>query len=334
MQVYSHLSYKLVACIPYLLEGFIMSHKPFSGVITALVTPFKKNGDLDLKAFNKLLDLQKKSGIHGAVILGTTGENPTLTEEESKELVLNALEHRCESFRIYVGSGSNDTKQTVSKSTFYSKLTNGQNKPDGIMVVTPYYNKPSAQHLVYHYREVFHAIQDTPVCVYNVPGRTGINMSASTLGKIAQENENLVAIKEAAGNLNAVTEMRLELNRLGKQHINILSGDDGTYAPSLLCGASGVISVTTNLIPSAMLAILDAVKKGEFAQAQALHLQTYCINAGIFCVPNPVGIKWMLSHLGLCEGFLRPPLYAAELQEEQQLKSILMQLEQVTKICH
>ena len=145
-----------------------------------------------------------------------------------------------------------------------------------------------------------------------------------------------MAIKEAAGNLNALTEMRLELNRAEKKHIHILSGDDATYAPALLCGASGVISVTTNLIPESMLAILNAVKNGNFAEAQTLHLNTYCINSGIFAVPNPVGIKWMLSHLGLCEGFLRPPLYVAEQQEELQLKSILTQLEKnkVTTLCH
>lgn len=313
-----------------------MSHNTFSGVITAIITPFQKNGELDLTAFNKLLELQKKSGIHGVVVLGTTGENPTLSEEEAQRLVLTALEYRTDNFHIYVGSGTNDTKQTIHKSLTYSKLKTGQNKADGIMVVTPYYNKPNARHLVNHYREVFQSIPDIPVCIYNVPGRTGINMNAQTLGAIAQENQNLVAIKEAAGNVNAITEMRLELNRIGKQHINILSGDDPTFTPALLCGANGVISVTTNLIPESMLGILNAVKKGNFSEAQTLHLKTYCINSGIFVVPNPVGIKWMLAHVGLCGGFLRPPLYAAERQEEEQLKSIMKQLEnnKVTMLCH
>jgi 4-hydroxy-tetrahydrodipicolinate synthase len=313
-----------------------MSHRPFSGVITALVTPFKNDGSLDLNAFNKLLDLQKKSGIHGVVILGTTGENPTLNDEESQELVLNALEHRTNDFHVYVGTGTNDTKQTIDKSIKYSKLENGLHKPDGIMVVTPYYNKPNAQHLVYHYREVFHAIQETPACVYNVPGRTGINMSAQTLVKIAQENPNMVAIKEAAGNLNAITEMRLALNSVGKQGIHILSGDDPTFAPSLLCGSNGVISVTTNVIPAAMLTLFKAVQKGDFEEARTIHLNTYCINSGIFIVPNPVGIKWVLSYLGLCEYFVRPPLYPVEIHEEQQLKSIVLELQKnkVTTLCH
>lgn len=313
-----------------------MSHKPFSGVITAIVTPFQKNGNLDLTAFNKLLEIQKKSGIHGVVVLGTTGENPTLSEEESQQLVLNALEHRTDNFHIYVGSGTNDTKQTIQKSITYSNLKSGSNKPDGIMVVTPYYNKPNAQHLIYHYNEVFASIPNIPVCIYNVPSRTGINLSASTLVKIALANKNLVAIKEAAGNINTITEMRIELNRAEKHSIQILSGDDPTYTPALLCGANGVISVTTNLIPTAMLDIFNLVQKGSFQQAQKIHLDTYCINLGIFTVPNPVGIKWMLSHLGFCEGFLRPPLYAAEKEEEIHLKAILAQLEQnkVKIICH
>jgi len=313
-----------------------MSHKPFTGVITALVTPFKKNGDLDLIAFNQLLELQKKSGVHGVVVHGTTGESPTLTSEEAQILILTALEHKTENFHIYAGLGSNNTKETIHKSILYAKLSQGQNKLDGIMIVTPYYNKPSAQHLIYHYHEVFHSILDTPVCVYNVPSRTGINMSAKTFAKIAMENNNVVAIKEAAGNVNAIIEMRIELRNIQKQDVNILTGDDATYAPALLCGASGVISVTSNLIPKTMLAILNAAKKENFVEAQALHLNTYCINSGIFAVPNPVGIKWMLSHLGLCDGFLRPPLYAAEQQEEEQLKAILTQLElnKVTTICH
>ncbi len=304
-----------------------MPHKPFSGVITAIVTPFKNNGDLDLPAFHKLLERQKKSGIQGVVVLGTTGENPTLTENESESLILNALEHKTEKFHIYVGSGTNDTKQTVQKSVKYSKLENGTHKLDGIMVVTPYYNKPSAQHLVYHYREVFQSIKETPVCIYNVPGRTGINMSAQTLAKIAQENENVVSIKEAAGNLNALTEMRNELDSIGKQEVRILSGDDPTFAPSLFCGASGLISVTTNLIPEALLQIFNAVKKGNVEEAKKIHLNTYCINSGIFIVPNPVGIKFLLSHFNLCGDFVRPPLYVAESQEKEKLKAILLQLE-------
>ena len=310
-----------------------MSHNPFSGAITALITPFLSNGDIDYKSLHNLLSRQKKAGIHGVVILGTTAENPTLTEEESEKLVLSALEHRSSDFHIYVGTGTNDTKQTILKSQFYAKLKSGQNSVDGIMVVTPYYNKPSQQHLIYHYKDVFHSIPNIPTCIYNVPGRTGINMSAQTLAQIVSQNTNCVAIKEAAGSLNAITEMRLALNQIKKNHINILSGDDGTYAPALLCGANGVISVTTNIIPEAMLGIYNAFKKGNLEEIQTLHLNTYCINAGIFVVPNPVGIKYLMSKFNLCENILRPPLYASDENEQIKLNSILNDLEKAIKVC-
>ena len=306
-----------------------MSHKPFSGVITAIATPFDKRGEIDYQAFDTLLTYQKKAGIHGVVVLGTTGENSALSEQESESLVLAALSHQDKNFHIYVGTGTNYTKSTIEKSVKYSKLKTPSGKtPDGVMVVTPYYNKPSQSCLIKHYSEVASAVKDTPFCIYNVPSRTGINMLPQTLVSISLENENIVAIKEAAGNINAIVEMRNALNQANKHNVKILSGDDATYAPALLCGAEGVISVTSHIIPKALIQILEAFKKGEIMEMQKLQLATYCINNGIFAVPNPIGIKWMLSHLGICGTTLRAPLYPAEGKEEELLKGILAQLNQ------
>ncbi len=306
-----------------------MSHKPFSGVITAIATPFDQRGEIDFQAFDTLLKYQKKSGIHGVVVLGTTGENSALSEKESENLVLAALAHQDESFHIYVGTGTNYTKSTIEKSIKYSNLkTPSGLSPDGIMVVTPYYNKPSQSCLIKHYSEVASAVKKTPFCIYNVPSRTGVNMLPQTLVNIALKNENVVAIKEAAGNVNAIVEMRNALNQVGKQNMRILSGDDATYVPALLCGAEGVISVTSHIIPKALIQILEAFKKGEVMEMQKLQLATYCINNGIFAVPNPIGIKWMLSHFGICGTTLRAPLYSAEGKEEELLKEILAQLKQ------
>lgn len=302
-----------------------MSHDPFSGVMTALVTPFHKNKEIDFKSFHKIIEHQKKSGIHGIVILGTTGENPTLTEQESESLVLEALEHQTDDFHIYVGTGTNDTASTVKKSLYFANLKSKSHKQaNGIMVVTPYYNKPTQQHLINHYKEVCTQIKNTPVCLYNVPGRTGINIQAKTFSKIAFENENIVAIKEAAGNVNAISEIRLELNKIGKNRVRILSGDDATFCPALLCGANGVISVTTHIIPITMLEILNAIKEGNAKRACELHLKSYSINNGVFCTPNPVGIKWLLSQLNMCENVLRAPLYPAEGDEVEKLNDILL----------
>ncbi|WP_186647192.1 4-hydroxy-tetrahydrodipicolinate synthase [Fluviispira vulneris] len=305
-----------------------MSHLPFSGVITALITPFNREGELDLPTFNKFLQYQKKSGINGVVVLGTTGENVSLSEEESTALVLNALEHQSEDFHIYVGTGTNSTKSTIEKSIKYSVLQSptGQ-KAKGIMVVTPYYNRPNQSGLVKHFGEVAQAIPNTPLCIYNVPSRTGVNLLPNSLVQIALENKNIVAIKEAAGNVNAIADMRIALNKIAKQNITILSGDDATFVPALLCGAEGVISVTSNIIPKAMLEILEKFKKGDLIGLQKLHLSTFCINSGIFSVPNPIGAKWILSHLGICEANLRAPLYPASDSEANMLKDILLQLE-------
>lgn len=301
-----------------------MKHNPFSGVMTAVITPFLPDKKIDFESFHRILESQKKAGIHGVVILGSTGENATLTEQEAQSLVQEALEHRTDDFHIYVGTGTNNTQTTIEKSIYFSQLkSKSGKKADGVMVVTPYYNKPSQRHLILHYKEVCSAIPDTPVCLYNVPGRTGVNLQPSTLAQIALENPNLVAIKEAAGNLNAITEMRLELNQMGKQHVLILSGDDATFCPAMLCGADGVISVTTHLMPHVMLDMWSAVRQGHFEHARDLHLKSYSLNNGIFSVPNPVGVKCLLSERNMCENVLRAPLYPATGDEVIHLKKLL-----------
>lgn len=301
-----------------------MTFKPFSGVITALVTPFKQDGSIDVPAFHKIIAIQKKAGIHGVVVLGTTGENPTLTSEESNTLVLEALKYQDETFHVYVGTGTNDTSSTIEKSVFFGNLKTPDGKtPKGIMVVTPYYNKPSQRHLIHHYKSVCDAVAHVPVCLYNVPGRTGVNILPATLAEIAKQNQNLVAIKEAAGNLNAISEMRIALDQCERSNVLILSGDDPTFCPAMLCGASGVISVTTHVIPKTMIAIWNAVSSGDTHTARQLHLKSYPLNQGIFSVPNPVGVKWMLSELGLCENVLRAPLCPAEKSEADFLNHIL-----------
>lgn len=305
-----------------------MSHLPFSGVITAIVTPFLQSGEIDYKSFENIIQKQKNSGINGLVVLGTTGENVTLSEQEAEQLVTRALAFQDEKFHIYVGTGTNYTKTTIEKTIKYANLIGKNKKTNGIMVVTPYYNKPSQSCLIKHYSEVASAIKDTPFCIYNVPGRTGINLLPSTLAKIAQDNPNIVAIKEAAGNLNAIVEMRNILNSCNKQNFRILSGDDATYAPALLCGADGVISVTSHIIPKTLLQIREHFFNGNIQETQKLHLASYCINNGIFSVPNPIGVKGMLSYLGECFNYLRAPLYPADHNEEEMLKGILKQLKQ------
>jgi 4-hydroxy-tetrahydrodipicolinate synthase len=304
-----------------------LSHKLFSGVLTALITPFSKNGDIDFIAFERILEFQKTSGVQGVVVLGTTGESPVLNAKESEDLVCAALNYQSENFFVYVGTGTNDTQTTIEKSLKYSRLkTNYGKTPNGLMLVTPYYNKPNQRCLIKHFSEVARAVHATPVCLYNVPSRTGICLLPQTLLTLVQENANIISIKEAAGDLNAVAQMRLLLNEQQYEHITILSGDDATYAPALLAGAQGVISVTSHLIPKVLQDILQAFYFGNTLEIQRLHLATHCLNHGLFHVPNPIGIKWLLSHFSVCHSTLRAPLYEPDLFEQQLLQNILEQL--------
>jgi 4-hydroxy-tetrahydrodipicolinate synthase len=306
-----------------------MTHTPFSGVMTAIITPFQQDGSVDFESFHRIIENQKKAGIDGIVVLGSTGESPTLTPSEEQSLVQEALGHQSSTFSVYVGTGSNVTTTTIEKSKKYSQIKSTQTgqTPRGVMVVTPYYNRPNQHHLQKHYAEVCRAVPDTSVCLYNVPVRTGTQILPQTLSHIVKNNPNVVAIKEAAGNLSIITEMKIALQAIGKENIGILSGDDASFAPALIAGATGVISVTSHIIPSIMVNMLKAYQEKNTEKLQQLHIASYCINQGIFSVPNPVGVKWTFSHLGMCENVLRAPLYPAEGTELEVLKNILHTLQ-------
>lgn len=290
-----------------------MKLKPFSGVMTALATPFNSDLSLDINALHKILKAQKTSGLHGVVICGTTGESPTLTKPEKETLVSTALQYQDEHFKIYVGTGSNSTQETVELSKHFANFSAHGSQPSGIMVVTPYYNKPTQAGLREHFLAVAREIPQTPLCLYNVPGRTGCTLQTETLIEIAAQAQNVVAIKEAAGDVRVVTEMKRALTHaMLAERVSILSGDDPTFAPALLCGAAGVISVTTHIIPKAMLELWAAAREGDFARVAEMHTAAYPVNTELFCAPNPIPLKWALSSLELCQNTLRPPLTPLE----------------------
>lgn len=303
-----------------------MAGAAFSGVLTAIATPFQEDLSLDEAGFVRLLKMQKKAGIHGVVVAGTTGESPTLQEHERERLVRLALSERSDDFKIYVGTGTNDTRTSIEASVKYTQLKEGNNSVDGVMAVVPYYNKPPQAGLFAHFKAIAQAIPDGKLCVYNVPGRTGAALQPQTFVDLARSCANIVAIKEAAGDVRTVTDLARGLNDLGRP-IEILSGDDPTYAPALLCGATGVISVTTHLIPDAMLQIWQAWKENNLIKVTEIHQKSFAINTQLFCAPNPVALKWALAHLGICRNVLRPPLSPLESREVEVVKSALMQTE-------
>jgi 4-hydroxy-tetrahydrodipicolinate synthase len=293
-----------------------MTIQPFTGVLTAIATPFSPDLAVDVPAFKNLLTLQRDAGLHGVVVCGTTGESPTLSSEEKKLLVSTALEFQTDHFRIYVGTGSNSTAETLESTRTFAKFEAHGQRVAGVMVVTPYYNKPTQTGLKEHFLTIAKAIPDVPVCLYNVPGRTGCVLKPKTLVTIAKEAKNIVALKEAAGDLRALTELNIALKQANLcDQVTLLSGDDATFAPALLCGAKGIISVSTHIVPSAMLAMWKAARDGDFKTLQHLYLSADPINTQLFCAPNPIPLKWALAHLGICKNVLRPPLTPLENEE-------------------
>ena len=264
------------------------------GVFTALVTPFNSDGSLDLAAFKKILLDQKDAGVQGVIPCGTTGEGSTLTLEEKKTLITLAIETmRGSQTKVIAGTGSNDTAATIELSRWASKQ-----KVAGVLVVTPYYNKPSQAGLEMHFKAVADAV-DCEVMLYNVPGRTGVALTAETIVRLAR-HERIRSIKEASGNVAFTSEILDQLGAAGVT-MDILSGDDATFLPLLTVGAVGVVSVASNLFPRAMVALY---KKRELE----LHRRFYPLFRDLFIDSNPGPIKYAMARHGLGAMRLRAPL--------------------------
>lgn len=271
------------------------------GVLTALITPMNASGEVDFDAFRRILADQVAAGVAGVVPCGTTGESPTLSKEEKKKLVEAALEAvHGTAVRVVAGTGGNDTRETVDFSRWASKAG-----AHAVLVVTPYYNKPSQSGLLAHYRAVADAV-DCIVIPYNVPGRTGVSLAAGTVAELAL-HPRIRAIKEATGNVAFASEILDALAQKGAT-LDILSGDDATWLPLLSVGASGVISVASNLFPRALVALQRAFDAGKPDEARAIHLKYYPLFRDLFVESNPGPIKHAMALAGWCGPVLRPPL--------------------------
>jgi 4-hydroxy-tetrahydrodipicolinate synthase len=272
------------------------------GAFTALVTPFTREGELDEAALRRLLERQIQAGIDGLVPVGTTGEAPTLSADERDrviQLTIEAVHGHGASGRIPVvaGTGSNDTRATIAATRRAAALG-----ADAALVVSPYYNKPDQRMLEAHYR----AIADEgglPVVVYNVPGRTGVNISADTVLRLA-EHERIIGLKEAAGDLEQV----MTIVRDRPAGFAVLSGDDSWTLALLGIGGDGVISVASNEVPAVMAGLCAAADAGDWATARQLHQRYLPLMRLNFVSPNPVPVKAALAEMGLIEDVLRQPL--------------------------
>jgi 4-hydroxy-tetrahydrodipicolinate synthase len=272
-----------------------------NGVWTALITPFDARNELDLGAFRKILRDQRDARVAGVIPCGTTGESPTLTPDEKKTLIHAALEElKGSSVRVIAGTGSNDTRETVALSRWAS-----EQGVAGVLVVTPYYNKPSQAGLEAHFRAVADAVT-CEVMAYNVPGRTGVSLTAQTIARLA-EHPRITALKEATGNVAFTSEI-LEALTLSGRRMEILSGDDATYLPLLSVGATGVVSVSSNLFPRAMVAIQEAIQRSDLASAQLVHRKFYPLFRDLFVESNPVPIKHAMAAMDFGDARVRAPL--------------------------
>ncbi|WP_306590732.1 4-hydroxy-tetrahydrodipicolinate synthase [Geothrix sp. 21YS21S-4] len=272
-----------------------------SGLAVALATPFTPSGDVDLLAFRKLVRHVVAGGVDTLVPLGSTGEAATILDAERDAVIAACLEESG-GRPVVVGTGHNATRQAAALTRRAQELG-----AQGALVVTPYYNKPTPAGLVAHFAAVAEAAPGLPLVVYNVPGRTGLNLVPAALARL-WENPQVVAVKESSGNLAQIGEIARQLPP-GKR---LLSGDDNLALASLAVGASGLISVLGNVLPRETAALVAAARKGDAAGALALHQRLLPLMDALFLESNPIPLKAALSLLGLCGETLRLPLVPAE----------------------
>jgi 4-hydroxy-tetrahydrodipicolinate synthase len=287
------------------------------GVWTALVTPFTDQGEIDINSFREILRNQLEAGVAGVIPCGTTGESPTLSLKEKKTLIQTALEEcKGTSTKVVAGAGSNDTQATVE----FSKWASIQGV-DGILVVTPYYNKPSQAGMELHYQTIADAVS-CEVIPYNVPSRTGVSLTAETIFKLSK-HPRIRSIKEATGNVAFASEIIDQGLSKGGPSLDILSGDDATYLPLLAVGAAGVISVASNLIPRVFVSIQKAMDLGQIREATKIHQEYYPVFRDLFVESNPVPIKFAMASMGWCTSRVRSPLAPLSESSRTQLEKTL-----------
>jgi 4-hydroxy-tetrahydrodipicolinate synthase len=288
----------------------------FKGLGIALITPFRQDGSVDYDALKRLVQYQLDNGADFFCILATTGETPTLTAEEKKNiknLVVELVQGRVP---ILMGCGGNNTAAVVEE------LRTGDFKGiDGVLSVCPYYNKPSQEGLYQHFKAIA-AATTLPVVLYNVPGRTGINMKAETTVRLAHDCQNIVAIKEASGNLEQVDEIIKNKPR----DFDVISGDDALTFPMVSCGAVGVISVIGNALPKEFSKMIRLQMRGEYDPARKIHHRFIDLFSLLFIDGNPAGVKAMLHEMGFIENVLRLPLVPMRIVNMQRMSEILKEL--------
>ncbi len=284
----------------------------FEGVIVAIITPFKENGELDEEGFRGNIEYLEEAGALGIVPCGTTGESATMSFEEHKTVVDIAVDCATK-LKVIAGTGSNNTHEAVELTKHAADVG-----ADAALLITPYYNRPNDRGMVAHYKTVAESC-DLPLVLYNVPSRTGTNLEPEIVAKLAKM-DSIIGIKEASGNLSQVSQI-IEMTQ--DEAFEVISGDDGLTLPIMALGGVGVISVVANVAPRKTVAMIDAMLKGDLEEAKRIHFQLSPLMRALFLETNPIPVKTACGMIGLADGPLRLPLAPMSEENEKKLKDVL-----------
>ena len=294
-----------------------MSAQLFRGTGVAIVTPFTEDGAIDWDALSRLLNHLSDGNVDYLVVMGTTGENVTLTKEEKQAVFTYVARHNNGKRPLVAGIGGNNTAEVV-----HALRDTNLEGYQGVLSVSPYYNKPNQEGLFQHYKAINDA-SPLPVIMYNVPGRTGMNVSVQTTLRIARECPNIVATKEASGNMEQI----MQIIAHKPAGFEVISGDDAIAMPLIASGAIGVISVVANAYPGPFSSMIRLALEGKFEEARPVHLRFLNILSSLFEEGNPSGVKVYLSELGICGNFFRLPVYPVSQQLQEKLRGLMKALE-------
>lgn len=291
----------------------------FQGSMVAIITPFDRNGRIDEESFRKLIEFQIQNGTDVIVPCGTTGESATLDHSEHSQVIKICLDQVNKRAPVLAGTGSNSTSEAIELSQHAKQMG-----ADGVLLITPYYNKPSQEGLYRHFKAIADNVA-IPQVLYNVPGRTSLNMTADTTIRLA-ELPNVVGIKEASGDLTQASRIIAEAG----DNIDVFSGDDFLTLPLMSCGGKGVISVTANIMPAEVKAMVSAVRENRWDDARLMHLNLLQLHQVMFVETNPVPVKTAAALMGLCGDQLRLPLAPLMPDNLARLKKVLAQYKLIT----
>jgi 4-hydroxy-tetrahydrodipicolinate synthase len=295
------------------------------GCATALVTPFTADGAIDESRLRTLIEYQIAGGVRLLVPCGTTGESATMTEEEDQQVIKLAVDSAHGRARVIAGTGSNSTKSAIEWSQTARRLG-----VDAVLVVAPYYNKPTQEGLYTHFRAVAESVGDLPVVIYNVPSRTGSNIAASTTLRLAHDVENIVAVKEASGDFTQI----MAILRGRPEHFRVLSGDDSITLPLIALGGEGLISVASNEAPGSMSRMVNLALANDWDAARVLHYQLLPLMEANFIESSPGPVKAGLTLMGLIEENLRLPLVPVQERTRERMREVLLELGLVQEVSH